>query len=137
MAIIYGPTYVQVEFHGGSLNSHWWQAITASPFLPQYFDYNSPEVVNRYHEFFTLVGCGGNQSAIFECLQTAPSESLMSANEKIGASALMGIFEWKPVVDGAFIQKRPSQALKGRTNGRRILTGVSQAALVNCVSEKS
>ncbi|KAB2568651.1 Para-nitrobenzyl esterase, partial [Lasiodiplodia theobromae] len=98
-------------------------AIAASPFLPQYFEYDSPEVVSTYQEFAKLAGCADNHSDVFECLQAASSEALMSANEEIATSALVGIFEFKPVVDGALIKQRPSQALKGHMNGKRLLTG--------------
>lgn len=113
------------EYYNEDSCLHPCQAITASPSISNYFDYNSPEVVDQYHEFVRLAGCGGNQSATFECLQAASTTSLTSANEQIAASALLGIFDWRPVVDGDLIPQRPSQALKGRTNGQRILTGVS------------
>ncbi|KAL0257625.1 hypothetical protein SLS55_006788 [Diplodia seriata] len=112
-----------IAYDGAQGNQLWTNGITASPFLPQYFDYNSPELVDQYHEFAALVGCNENDSAIFECLQAAPSSALVSANNETAASALLGIFDWRPVVDGALIPRRPSEALQGRTNGQRILTG--------------
>ncbi|OJD30021.1 carboxylesterase type b [Diplodia corticola] len=112
-----------IAYGGAQGNQLWSNGITASPFLPQYFDYNSPEAVSQYNEFADLAGCTGTDPAVFECLQSASSADLIFANNQTATSALLGIFEWRPVVDGDLIPQRPSQALKGRINGQRILTG--------------
>ncbi|GME46655.1 carboxylesterase type b [Neofusicoccum parvum] len=110
--------------YGGSQGSRLWtNAITASPYIWQYLDYDSPEVLDTYNSFAALAGCGERGGETFECLQSAASSNLTAANEQIASASLLGAFVWRPVIDGEFIQQRPTDALQGRINGQRVLTG--------------
>lgn len=82
------------------------------------------EVRARYLAFADKAGCG-DADRIFECLQNAKTEDLISANNELAKSALWGLYTWKPVVDDSLILSRSSKALLGKLNGKRLLAGVS------------
>ncbi|GME48099.1 carboxylesterase type b [Neofusicoccum parvum] len=108
-------------YGGTQANTLFENAITASPFLPQTFHYNSQVVLEQYWAFAQAVGCARLDT--LKCLQAAKSESLIAANAEIASKSLSGIFAWKPVIDGTLIPQLLSKTLDGQLNGKSVLTG--------------
>jgi hypothetical protein len=84
-----------------------------------------------------LAGCGqdGSQSSLyssaFECLVAADTTILQNASGTVSTTqGYFGSFAFLPVIDGNYIQERPSlQLSQGRVSGVRILVGVSDNCL--------
>lgn len=107
-------------------------AITASPYLPQQWNFDGLEPTQAYQNLAREVGCTvmdglrhQNQS-VFECLVATDSATLQNASSQVSGRFKYGQWAFLPVTDQVFIQERPSvQLATGRVNGRRMLAGVS------------
>ncbi|PWY92926.1 carboxylesterase family protein [Aspergillus heteromorphus CBS 117.55] len=105
------------------------QIIAASAYSPPSYKYNDGVPEQHYRRFAELVGCGaesldGRFASTFDCLVAAPSAQLQNASGTVSTSGLFGTFGFLPVVDGEFLQERPSlQLSQGRVSGKRILVG--------------
>lgn len=109
----------------------WFQAIPASPYLPQQFGYADFVPSQSYYAFAAAVGCfngfpqGNVSDSIFSCLVSKNTDTLQNASAYISGSSRYGTWAFLPVTDGSFIQQLPSQQLlEKRVNGKRILSGV-------------
>jgi hypothetical protein len=105
------------------------QIVAASPYTPPVYEYDDAVPVGNYRAFVRLAGCGGSGggAAEFACLQAADTLVLQNASGTVSTTrGYFGSFAFQPVVDGSYIQMRPSQQLLlGQVNGKRILVGVS------------
>lgn len=63
---------------------------------------------------------------MFDCLVAADTATLQNASGVVSETrGYFGSFAWLPVVDGDFVQNRPSEQLKaGEVSGKRLLVGV-------------
>ncbi|KAH7050133.1 acetylcholinesterase precursor [Macrophomina phaseolina] len=114
-----------IAYDGQDAEYLWSNGIAASPFLPQVFHYTDKEVRDHYLAFVGRVGCTDEEST-FDCLQNARTEDLINANNELAKSALWGTYTWKPVVsDDGLVPDRPSTALEGKLNGKRLIAGNS------------
>ncbi|EIW84339.1 alpha beta-hydrolase [Coniophora puteana RWD-64-598 SS2] len=93
-------------------------AITSSTFLPSQYYYNDrvPELL--YSEVLNYTGCTTAADTLF-CLREADVTTLQTANYNLASSsAFYGTYVFVPVVDGEFIQERPSVTIAGgKLNG--------------------
>lgn len=109
------------------------QIIAASPYTPAIYTYSDSIPTIYYEDFAELAGCGRNCSqtskypSVFDCLVAADSEVLQNASGAVSTThGYFGSFAFLPVVDGDYIQQRPSVQLSlGQVSGQRILVGVS------------
>lgn len=116
-------------YNNQSTNAH--QVITASPYSPAIHKYDDAVPTSYYGKFAEFAGCSlntsqrANYSSVFECLVAADSHVLQYASGNV--STLHGYFgSWAflPVIDGDYIQTRPSlQLSQGKVSGKRILVG--------------
>ncbi|ETS87819.1 hypothetical protein PFICI_01647 [Pestalotiopsis fici W106-1] len=105
--------------------------VAASPYTPPVYNYNDPVPTGNYQAFVDLVGCGRNAASAadgastFACLVAADTLVLQNASGTVSTTrGYFGSFAFQPVVDGSYIQTRPSQQLlTGKVNGKRILVG--------------
>ncbi|KAF7531745.1 hypothetical protein G7054_g8589 [Neopestalotiopsis clavispora] len=101
--------------------------VAASPYTPPVYEYDDAVPVGNYRAFVRLAGCGGSGggAAEFACLQAADTLVLQNASGTVSTTrGYFGSFAFQPVVDGSYIQMRPSQQLLlGQVNGKRILVG--------------
>jgi len=96
--------------------------MTSSTFLPPQYPYNGVVPEALYHEVVSQAGCSSSQDTL-ECLRNTDIGLLDSVNSNIAANAFYGTFIFVPVVDGTFITKRPTVALKnGKINGEILLS---------------
>lgn len=102
------------------------QMVAASPYTPPVYNYNDPVPSNNYQAFANLSGCG-NAPNKFACLVAADTLVLQNASGTVSTTrGYFGSFAFQPVVDGSYIETRPSQQLlTSQVNGKRILIGVS------------
>ncbi|KAJ7760741.1 Alpha/Beta hydrolase protein [Mycena maculata] len=97
-------------------------AITSSLYVASQYQFNDtvPEAV--YTEVVTKTGCSGISDTL-ACLRNSSVDALVAANVNISASNFYGTFSMVPVVDGAFITQRPSEAIRsGKLNGKALLS---------------
>lgn len=105
--------------------------IAASPYSPPIYEYSDAVSTLYYRAFAELAGCGRNSSqrtqhsSTFECLVAADTEVLQYASGNVSESCgYFGSWTFLPVIDGDFIQDRPSvQLSEGKVSGKRILVG--------------
>ncbi|KAJ7056802.1 Alpha/Beta hydrolase protein [Mycena amicta] len=96
-------------------------AMTSSIYLPPQYDYNAriPELL--FMEVATQTNCSSSADAM-KCLRTVNIERLQAINKNVNAKGFFGTFSFVPVVDGQFVQQRPSLALaEGKVNGESVL----------------
>lgn len=105
---------------------------TASPYLPQQWNYNDPQPTQAYDQFSAEVGCVDDQGpsnsnhSVLECLRFADTIVLQNASAKVSAGYKYGQWAFLPVTDKGFLPERPAVQLKaGKVNGLRMLTSVS------------
>ena len=128
-----GSVILQSMAFGGELGESFFSnVITASPYLPTQYKYDSWVPSQAYYAFAAQAGCWlgepfGNtvqNSKILDCLAKADSAVLMKANAAVTASGAYGTWAFTPVTDGTFVKQVPSQQLfQHRVNGARILSG--------------
>ena len=133
-SFIAGSVMLQAMAFGGTLgDSLFSNALAASPFLQQQYEYNDSEPLQKYHDFASAAGClepsvppqNSTSDAIFECLVEKDSISLQQASAAVSGSSRYGTWAFVPVTDGSFVRQLPSQQLrKMRVNGNSILVGV-------------
>jgi carboxylesterase type B len=127
-----GAVMLQVLANGGTLGTSLFNnAIVASPYLPQQWEYDGIAPSQSYYLFAQAAGCLGLGTSVgvtetvFSCLQNAETLVLQNASAYVSAGGKYGQWAFLPVTDGTFLQKRPSeQLLAGEVNGLRILSGV-------------
>lgn len=129
-----GSVMLHAMGYGGSLGECLFtNAIVASPFLPMQYKYSDWIPTQSYYAFAAAVGClpglpyGANStSTIFECLQTADTQTLVDASATVSQSGMYGTWAFLPVTDNVYIQDTPSrQLLRRKVNGLNILSGNS------------
>lgn len=111
---------------------------TASPYLPQQWNYNDSKPTQAYDQFSFEAGCvddeghSYNNRSVLECLKLANTAILQNASAKVGAGYKYGQWAFVPVTDKQFLSERPSVQLKaGKVNGLRMLTSVSPTVLLS------
>lgn len=108
-----------------------WQIIVASPYTPAIHKHNDSIPTSYYNDFAELAGCGRNASrvtqyqGVFECLVATNTDILQYASGNVSEShGYFGSWTFLPVIDGEYIQERPSEQLsQGKVSGKRILVG--------------
>lgn len=109
-------------------------AITASPYLPQQWEFDGLEPTQAYERFVQEVGCasGNGKQSVLDCLVASDTITLQNASFYVSGTFKYGQWAFLPVTDHGFIQDRPSaQLTAGKVNGLRMLTGVSTLLLQN------
>ncbi|KAI2471263.1 putative carboxylesterase [Annulohypoxylon bovei var. microspora] len=117
--------------YGGNESNLFNNIIAASPYLPPVRRYNDTVPTAHYDKFVELVGCNqdssklSNYSGTFDCLVAADSAVLQNASGTVSTTqGYFGSFAFLPVIDGDYIQERPSaQFLSGKLTGKRLLVG--------------
>jgi carboxylesterase type B len=123
-----GSVMNQVMAYGGKQTDKLFNnAIVASPYLPMQWGYNELEPSQAYYQFAAQAGClDSTNVTIFSCLVGKDTATLQQANTNVTGHGKYGQWAFLPVVDGKFIQKRPTeQLLAHEVNGVRMLSGVS------------
>lgn len=108
------------------------QIIAASPYTAPIYEYSAALPTGNYEDFADLAGCGqgssglNKYSSVFDCLVAADSDVLQNASGTVSTTrGYFGSFAFVPVIDGDYIQERPSLQLShGEVSGKRILVGV-------------
>lgn len=107
-------------------------ARTASPYLPQQWNYDGVEPTQAYHNFAIAAGCvdaqgySYNNTSILDCLTLADTFVLQNASAHVSGGYKYGQWAFVPVTDTKLILERPSVQLNaGSVNGLRMLTSVS------------
>ncbi|KAI0148284.1 putative carboxylesterase [Hypoxylon sp. NC0597] len=126
-----GGIIFHIMAYGGNESNLFNNIIAASPYLPPVYRYNDSVPTARYDKFVDLAGCGqssyklSNFTSAFDCLVAADSAVLQNASGAVSTTqGYFGSFAFLPVVDGDYIQERPSeQFLHGNVTGKRILVG--------------
>ncbi|KAF2730551.1 alpha/beta-hydrolase [Polyplosphaeria fusca] len=97
--------------------------ISASPWIPNQYNYDHEVPTKHYDDFAEAAGCG-NADDTLQCLRDADSAVLQNASAKVSEAGPFGTFAFLPVTDGTFVQQRPTQQLTSKVlKGKRILTG--------------
>ncbi|CCU76018.1 unnamed protein product [Blumeria hordei] len=122
-----GAVMQQMLAYGGTQGTKYFSnVIAASPYLPMQWPYDGEQPTIAYNAFIKQVGCAeerGNAS-VPECLNSKDTYTLQNASAYVSACSKYGQWAFLPVVDGSFIQKRPTQQLlSGKVNGLRVLSG--------------
>lgn len=127
-----GSIEMQALAYGGSEGTKFFdQGIASSPYTPTIYQYSDLVPEQRYLMFANQSGCyygpfngqSDPDPKILDCLRKADTDKLQLANYVVGSGVNYGSFAFGPVIDGDFIQQRPSQQfLNGAANGRRVLT---------------
>lgn len=119
-----GAVMYQAMAYGGTQSPSLFNNIIAvSPWVPGVYKYNDPIPTQHYQDFAAAAGCG-NAESTFKCLVNVDTAALQNASGTVSTSGAFGTFGFLPVVDGAFIQERPTvQLLQKRLSGTRILVG--------------
>lgn len=104
---------------------------TASPYLPQQWDYDGNEPTQAYFNFAAAAGCVEAQghsydnTSILDCLTLADTIVLQNASAHVSGGYKYGQWAFVPVTDTKLISERPSVQLNaGNVNGLRMLTSV-------------
>ncbi|KAI1135060.1 putative carboxylesterase [Hypoxylon sp. FL0543] len=126
-----GGIIYHIMAYGGTNSSLFNNIIASSPYLPPVYRYNDTVPTARYDKFAELAGCGPGSSKLrdftstFDCLVSADSALLQNASGTVSATlGYFGSFAFLPVIDGDYIQERPSKQLfLGNVTGKRILVG--------------
>ena len=93
--------------------------------MPGVYKYNDSIPTQHYQDFAAAAGCG-NAKSTFKCLVNADTAALQNASGTVSTSGAFGTFGFLPVIDGTFIQERPTvQLLQKKLSGKRILVGVN------------
>lgn len=107
-------------------------ARTASPYIPQQWDYDGIEPTKAYRNFAIAAGCIDAQGysydnrSILNCLTFADTLVLQNASAHVSGGYKYGQWAFVPVTDTKLILERPSVQLHaGSVNGLRMLTSVS------------
>jgi hypothetical protein len=100
------------------------------------YHYDDEVPTIHYLHFAARAGCHDGKlisdSAIFDCLVNADTETLQYASANVSVSGSWGTWAFQPVIDGDFIQELPTtQLLKTKVSGKRILSGVSSTITIN------
>ncbi|KAF7327249.1 Carboxylic ester hydrolase [Mycena kentingensis (nom. inval.)] len=118
-----GPKLQHVIANGGNTQPPLFRAaITSSTFLPSQYRYNAriPELL--FSKVVSQVGCSAAADTM-ACLRAVDANTLEAANININNAGFVGTFTLVPVVDGTFIQQRPTVALaQGKVNGEALLS---------------
>ena len=129
-----GSVMLQTMAFGGTLGeSLFSNAIAASPYLPQQYEYDDFVPSQSYYAFASAAGCFGSpalpsnnvNNSIFACLVSKDTATLQYASASVSGSSRYGTWAFLPVTDGDFVQQLPSQQLlRKQVNGKSILVGV-------------
>ncbi|KAH9486198.1 putative secreted lipase [Psilocybe cubensis] len=121
-----GSVLQHVIANGGRTNPPLFRgAITSSTFLPSQYRYNDRIPQAIYNETVTRAGCSSSADTL-NCLRLADVNVLQAANVAINTAGFFGTFVFVPVVDGTFIQGRPTQLLKQKkVNGDQLYSVVN------------
>ncbi|KAF9260763.1 alpha/beta-hydrolase [Marasmius fiardii PR-910] len=96
-------------------------AITSSTFLPSQYAFNDTIPETLYSEAVSQTNCSQFADTL-ACLRATNAQILETANTNINRAGFFGTFPFVPVVDGAFIRQRATQALQqGKVNGQAVL----------------
>lgn len=96
-------------------------AIASSTFLPSQYYFNDHIPESIYSSMISETGCLDAADTL-SCLRSVNTSLLQAANIKINQAGSFGTFVTVPVVDGEFIRRRPSEALRlGKVNGNALL----------------
>lgn len=127
-----GSVEMQAMAYGGTQGTRYFdKGIGASPYTPVVYNFYDKVPTQRYLRFAREAGCyngdttflGSLNPAILACLRSANTTVLQTANYNVGGGVNYGSWAFVPVVDGLFIQERPSVQLpSGRVNGRYMLS---------------
>ncbi|KAH7018857.1 Alpha/Beta hydrolase protein [Ilyonectria destructans] len=117
--------------YGGKDSKLFTNVIAASPYAPPIYCYDETVPTGHYAAFVKVAGCGKGSPArkkhgnAFDCLVAADSAVLQNASGTVSTTrGYFGSFSWLPVIDGDFIQGRPSRQLHlGRVSGKHLLVG--------------
>lgn len=114
--------------------SHFTNAITASPYLPEQWEFDGLEPTQVFERFAEVVGCSPDRNSscaaqtqsVLHCLRQSDSVALRNASFYMSGTVKYGQWAFLSVTDHDFIRERPSaQLATGRVNGLHMLTGVS------------
>ncbi|KAF2503018.1 carboxylesterase family protein [Lophium mytilinum] len=118
-----GAVMYQAMAYGGKDKTLFQNIIAASPWVPSVYTYSDPVPVTHYKAFAKAAGCASAKS-VFQCLVKADTAALQNASGTVSESGAFGTFAFLPVIDGSFIQQRPTvQLLTKKLQGKRILSG--------------
>lgn len=99
------------------------QIIASSPYLPPQLDVGDSSSNALFNKFALAALCPPALPNTLSCLRSRNTIALQAANYRVGGSGSYGTFSFVPVVDGRFIQRRPTLELAaGRVNGENVLT---------------
>ncbi|KAJ5657956.1 uncharacterized protein N7484_001605 [Penicillium longicatenatum] len=123
-----GSVMLQAMGYGGREDHLFNNIIAASPYTPAMYHYDDEVPTIHYLHFAARAGCHDgkliSESAIFDCLVNADTETLQYASANVSVSGSWGTWAFQPVIDGEFIQELPTtQLLKTKVSGKRILSG--------------
>jgi carboxylesterase type B len=133
-----GSVMFQSLAYGGEESGLFSNVIAACPYSPAIHRYDDSVPTAYFEHFAEHAGCGENSTqlaqyeSVFECLVSAESDTLQYASGNVSKSyGYFGSWAFLPVVDGDFIQARPSlQFARARVSGNRILVGVRQMLII-------
>ncbi|KAF2471425.1 alpha/beta-hydrolase [Lindgomyces ingoldianus] len=115
--------YQAVAYGGKQNKSLFNNIITASPWIPNQYNFDDPVPTKAYDDFAEAAGCGGAADTL-KCLRDADTVVVQNASFKVSEAGPWGTFAFTPVTDGSFVKQRVTQALIAKTiQGKRILSG--------------
>ncbi|KAF2660787.1 alpha/beta-hydrolase [Lophiostoma macrostomum CBS 122681] len=113
----------QAMAYGGQNDSLFENIISASPWVPNQYNYDDPIPTQSYDQFVAAAGCAAATDRL-QCLRDTDSTVLQNASAKVSESGPFGTFAFLPVTDGVFLQNRlTEQVLSKALAGKRVLTG--------------
>ncbi|KAL0945392.1 hypothetical protein HGRIS_000886 [Hohenbuehelia grisea] len=109
-----GSVMQQIVANGGRTNPPLFKgAITSSSFLPSQYHFDDQIPETMFSEVVNQLNCTSSRNQL-DCLRSLDADTLQVANNAVSLAAFFGTFNFAPVVDGHFIQQRPTVALQER-----------------------
>ncbi|KAL0960003.1 hypothetical protein HGRIS_011655 [Hohenbuehelia grisea] len=105
--------------------------ISSSSFIPSQYRFDDPIPEATFNKVVSQLNCTSSPDQL-NCLRSLDADTLQLANSAVSAGAFFGTFNFAPVVDGRFIQQRPTVALQQKKiNGDFFLamTNTNEGAL--------
>ncbi|ORY18052.1 Alpha/Beta hydrolase protein [Clohesyomyces aquaticus] len=115
--------YQAIAYGGKQKQNLFNNIITASPWIPNQYNFDDAIPTKAYGDFVAAAGCSAAADKL-QCLRDADTMNVQKASFKVSEAGPFGTFAFLPVTDGSFIKQRPTQALLSKAiHGKRILSG--------------